>query len=119
MAFVNAHAKGLDMPLQDGPHGLSVGQRRLIGLARLLLRDPLIWLLDDPLGNLDQGLQQRLLGVLRQHIQADQTLVVVGDQPELLALVQRVVVLRSGRLVMDGARDRVMAQWREKYETNT
>ncbi len=111
MAFVNAHDQGLGMPMQEGPNGLSVGQRQLIGLARLLLRDPLIWLLDDPLANLDDGLQERVLGLLRQNIQPHQTLIVVGHQPKLLTLVQRVVVLRAGRLIMDGPRDKVLAQW--------
>lgn len=114
MAFVNAHAQGLGMPLHEGPHGLSGGQRQLIGLARLLLRDPLIWLLDDPLANLDESLQHRVLNILSEVLEPHQTLVVVGHQPTLLALVNRLTVLRAGRMVMDGPRDRVLAQWRSR-----
>jgi ATP-binding cassette subfamily C protein LapB len=114
MALVNSHALGLNMPLQEGPNGLSMGQRQLVGWARLLLRDPLIWLLDDPLANLDEPMQKRMVQVLSQHMAAHQTLVVVGQQTALLALVQRVAVLRAGRMVMDGPRGKVLSSWRSE-----
>jgi ATP-binding cassette subfamily C protein LapB len=91
-----------------------MGQRQLVGWARLLLRDPLIWLLDDPLANLDEPMQKRMVQVLSQHMAAHQTLVVVGQQTALLALVQRVAVLRAGRMVMDGPRGKVLSSWRSE-----
>lgn len=119
IGMVNAHALGLDMPLPEGLHGLSVGQRQLVGIARLLLREPLIWLLDDPLAHLDGGMQRRIIGVLKQNIGPQQSLIVVGQQAALLGMVDRVCVLSAGRLIMDGPRDKVMSNWPSKYHMNT
>lgn len=112
LSFVNAHPQGLDMPMQDGPHGLSAGQRKLVGLARVVIHQPLIWLLDDPLANLDEPLQQRVVALLQESITPQQTLIAVGHQAALLSMVDRVTVMRAGRLILDGPRHLIQKQWR-------
>ena len=111
MPLINAHGEGLSMPLHNSHQGVSAGQRQLIGLARLFLRRPRIWLLDEPFAHLNAPLRHRVLGLLQSRIRPDQPLICTGDQAELLHLVQRFVVMGSGRVVMDGPSDQVMPRW--------
>lgn len=102
MPLVNAHPLGLAVNVGAEGHGTSMGQRQLIGLARLLLRQPRIWLLDDPLSHLDEMLQQRVLNLLKSTITGEQTVVMVTQHPVLLQWADRCVLIESGRVVMDG-----------------
>lgn len=104
---IRSHPRGLDMPLGENGHGLSGGQRQLVGLARLTLRDPRVVLLDEPTSGLDQMTELQALRAIRQW--ADQrTLVVVTHRPQVLLAVDRVIVIEHGRIVMDGPRDAVL-----------
>ena len=62
--FVKEYAHGLDLPIYDGGHGLSIGQCQSIGWARLWLQDPKICLLDEPTAALDQTLESTLISRL-------------------------------------------------------
>ncbi|MET9803298.1 ABC transporter ATP-binding protein [Streptomyces sp. NPDC006368] len=83
---------------------LSGGEQQRVALARALAPSPRLLMLDEPLGQLDRGLRERLVGELR-HLFArlgTTVLAVTHDQGEAFALADRVVVMRDGRVEQSG-----------------
>jgi putative spermidine/putrescine transport system ATP-binding protein len=87
------------------PRQLSGGQQQRIALARALVYEPQLLLMDEPLGALDKKLREDMQVELRtlQQSLGITTLYVTHDQEEAMALSDRVVVMRDGRLEQDGA----------------
>src|SRR5690606_17284543 len=108
--MIASHPLGLDLPISEGGKGLSGGQRTLTGLTRMMLDSPRVWLLDEPTANLDQATENRILGVLKEAMTPESTLVLVTHRLQLLALVDRVIVVASGRILMDGPPKDVLAK---------
>ncbi|GED41857.1 type I secretion system permease/ATPase [Cobetia marina] len=106
--FVRRHPLGLDMMLHDR-HSLSGGQRQSLGLARLILQDPVVVLLDEPTASLDQATEQHVIKTLGPWL-AGRTLVLATHRKSLLSWVERALVLRHGKRVMDGPLDQIMAR---------
>ena len=94
----------LTVQAEQRPHQLSGGQRQRVALARALLRDPQLYLLDEPMSNLDAQLRDELRPELRRLIlQGPQpVLYVTHDQQEAMALANRIAVIRSGRIEQIG-----------------
>ena len=86
------------------PAQLSGGQRQRVALARALLRDPLVYLLDEPMSNLDAQLREELRPDLRRLIMGgpQPVVYVTHDQQEAMALADRIAVLRAGRIEQIG-----------------
>jgi ATP-binding cassette subfamily C protein LapB len=105
---ISSHPLGLDLPIQEGGRGLSGGQRTLVGLTRLLLVNPQIWVLDEPTSNLDANSENQFMTLLAKELTNDRTLVVVTHKLQLLNHFQRVIVMNKGRIAMDGPRDEVL-----------
>ena len=101
--------------LQVGERGcnLSVGQRHLVALARALLNNPPILLLDEPTTGLDVGLEKTLITHMKE-ILNNKTLIVITHRFAALDLVDRVIVLNQGRVVADGPKNAVLASLKEK-----
>ena len=101
--------------LQVGERGcnLSVGQRHLVALARALLNNPPILLLDEPTTGLDVGLEKTLITHMKE-ILNNKTLIVITHRFAALDLVDRVIVLNQGRVVADGPKNAVLASLQEK-----
>ncbi|MCC7321588.1 MAG: ATP-binding cassette domain-containing protein [Rubellimicrobium sp.] len=106
--FVRAHPRGLDLMIQDGGTGLSVGQRQSLGWARLWLQDPRVVLLDEPTAAMDQTLEATLVARLDQWLKG-RTAVIATHRVPILTLASRVMVMQAGRIVVDGPRDEVLA----------
>jgi len=104
--FVRAHPLGLDMQINGGG-SVSGGQRQAIGLARLLLLDPRIVLLDEPTAAFDQESELRVIRYLHTWLEG-RTLILSTHKRQLLDLTQRAVVLRQGKVVMDGAQSQLV-----------
>ncbi len=104
--WVRNHSLGLDMPIH-GNASLSGGQRQAIGLARVLLQDPPIVLLDEPTAAFDQTSEKHVLEYLREWLKG-RTLVLVTHKKSMLELVERAIVMRQGRVIMDGSLDQVV-----------
>ena len=100
--LIASHPRGLDLPIAEGGKGLSGGQRALTGLTRLLLADPRLMLLDEPTASLDQAIENMVLSAIQEKMRPDSTLVFVTHKLQLLALVDRVIVMAGGRIVLDG-----------------
>ena len=109
--LVSNHSSGLDLPISEGGKGLSGGQKQLVAFSRLVLTDPSVWLLDEPTASMDNQQAQQCLRVIAEEFKdASKTLVVSTHKLELLALVNRVIIMRDGVVVMDGPKEQVLAQ---------
>jgi ATP-binding cassette subfamily C protein LapB len=106
--LVAQHPQGWELPVGEGGALLSGGQRQLVALARCLVTRPQILLMDEPTSSMDAQSEVAFLRQLRSAC-GDCTLVMVTHRPAVLELVQRVVVVDQGRVVMDGAKDAVLA----------
>lgn len=86
--------------LEATPAALSGGQRQRVALGRALVREPKVFLLDEPLSNLDARLRMSMrVEIARLHRQLDTTMIyVTHDQVEAMTLGQRIVVLDGGRI---------------------
>ena len=82
------------------PAELSGGQRQRVALARALLRAPDVYLLDEPMSNLDAQLREDIRPELRRLVleQSKPTIYVTHDQHEAMAMAQRIAVLHQGRI---------------------
>lgn len=99
--FLAQQSEGLDYRLGDFGAGLSGGQQQRLALARLLLQQKPIWLLDEPFAELDEDTVARLSNLL-QHISAGKTLLLVSHQYTQLSWIGRALCLSQGELVADG-----------------
>lgn len=109
LSLVQRHPKGLDMMLGENGLGLSGGQKQLVALARMTIKDPRVVLLDEPTSNLDQGSENMVINALSGWL-GNRTLLVITHRPQVLKLVDRIIVVDNGKVVMDGARDEVLAR---------
>lgn len=98
--------QGLDTVIREGGSGLSGGQRQLVGLTRLVLQQPCIWLLDEPSASLDRDAEQQLMAVLRS-LPATATLVFTTHRLGWLPLSQRTILLEDGHVRADVPTGRV------------
>ena len=105
---ISAHPLGLDLPIHEGGRGLSGGQRTLVGLTRLMLINPNMWILDEPTSNLDANSEAQFMDLIARELPSDRTLVVVTHKLQLLNHFQRVIVMARGKIVADGPRDEVL-----------
>ncbi|MDO5686848.1 MAG: type I secretion system permease/ATPase [Neisseria sp.] len=113
--IIQNHPRGLDMPLGEDGMGLSGGQKQIIALARLTLRDPRVVLLDEPTTGLDQGTEIMVLQALANWCQ-NRTMLVVTHRPQVLQIVHRIVVVDNGMVVMDGPRDAILQRLAQNEE---
>ena len=99
-ADVQALTAGLQTPLGEGGLGLSGGQSRRLALARLLLRDVPLWLLDEPTEALDAATADDVLQRLSQHAHGRSLLIATHLRREA-ALADRLICLQAGHIVAD------------------
>jgi multiple sugar transport system ATP-binding protein len=90
----------IDALLGRRPRELSGGERQRVALARAVVREPRVYLMDEPLSNLDAKLRVAMRGELKhlQHELGTTTVYVTHDQAEAMTLAHRVAVMRKGRL---------------------
>ena len=80
--------------------GLSGGQRQTINLARSLIHDPSILLLDEPTSSMDQGTEKKVVDSLKA-ISSDKTMLIVTHRNPILTMDDRVFVREGGKIVAD------------------
>ncbi|WP_153100345.1 type I secretion system permease/ATPase [Paraburkholderia hayleyella] len=108
-AFVQTRTKGLDATLLEGGHGLSGGQRQALLLARTLLRDCAIVLLDEPTAHFDDSTERHVIDAIHAWLPA-RTLVVATHRMAVLKWVDRIIVMDEGAIIMDGPKDQVLGE---------
>ncbi len=105
--FVGKHAKGFDLEVGEQGRGLSGGQQQCVALARALLHDPPILVLDEPTSSMDNRTESRLKANL-QKLLTNKTLILITHRGSLLDLVDRIVLIDNAAVVADGPRDQVL-----------
>jgi len=106
--FVDRHPMGFDMPVGERGEGLSGGQRQAVAIARALLLDPPILLMDEPSNSMDNSTEEQLKQRLTEVIK-EKTLILVTHRASLLSFVNRLIVLDNGKLIADGPKEDVLA----------
>lgn len=105
--FVKRHPQGFDLPVGERGELLSGGQRQGVGIARAVLHNTPILLLDEPTSAMDFSTEAFVTQKMQQHCQG-KTVVLVTHRTSMLAFVDRVIVIDQGKVVADGPRDRIM-----------
>lgn len=96
---------GIDQLLQRYPRALSGGQRQRVAMGRAMVRNPQVFLFDEPLSNLDAQLRMELRAEIKSlHQRFNTTMVyVTHDQVEAMTLADQIVVMKEGVIVQQGA----------------
>jgi ATP-binding cassette, subfamily B, bacterial len=109
--FITRLPQGYDTELGPAGIGLSGGQRQRIGIARVLLRDPAILVLDEPTTGLDATSEDELMGGL-ERLMRGRTTFVITHSTGLARRAERVVVIADGRVVEDGPPEQLLEELR-------
>ncbi|HEX6979324.1 MAG TPA: type I secretion system permease/ATPase, partial [Alphaproteobacteria bacterium] len=113
--FAGAHEmilrlpRGYDTPVEPNGPSLSGGQRQLVALARAFYGAPRLVVLDEPNSNLDRDGETALLQTLERAREAGITTIVVAHRTNVLTKLDKLMILRDGRVVMFGPRAEVLA----------
>nr|WP_243897210.1 type I secretion system permease/ATPase [Acinetobacter haemolyticus] len=116
LSFVHEKKEGLDHLVLEGGVGFSGGQRQALLLARLLIRQPNILLLDEPTAAIDDVAEKQLIDHLKSWL-SHRTLIVATHRRAVLELVDRIIVMNDGKIIMDGPADKVLQQSAAKQKT--
>ena len=107
LGFVQEKKEGLDHLILEGGVGFSGGQRQALLLARLLIRQPNILLLDEPTAAIDDVAEKQFIDHLKAKL-THQTLLIATHRRAVLELVDRIIVIHDGKIVMDGPKEQVL-----------
>ena len=105
--FANRHPRGFDMLIGERGESLSGGQRQAVGIARAVLNDSPILLLDEPSSAMDHQ-SEDLLKARLQRFTRGKTVILVTHRTSLLELVDRLIVLDNGKIMADGPKAQVV-----------
>ena len=109
--------KGYDTEIGESGGALSGGTRQRIGLARALFGDPRLIVLDEPNANLDEDGERALAQSLAHMKAANRSVIIVSHRPQILAHVDKIMVMSFGLTLAFGARDQVIANMRGQRVT--
>jgi len=105
--FINLHPRGFDMPVGERGETLSGGQKQGVGIARAMINNPSIILLDEPTSAMDHSGEELVKTRLKEAAEG-KTLMVITHRSSLFDLVNRIIVIDSGKIVADGAKEQVI-----------
>ncbi|KTD61812.1 type I secretion system permease/ATPase [Legionella spiritensis] len=111
-AFTNKHPDGFDRQVGERGGELSGGQRQAVAIARALLRNPQLLILDEPTSSMDDNSEKRFKQQLTKHLTDQHTLILITHKISMLELVDRIIVLDDGLLIADGKKDAVLSALR-------
>ena len=102
---------GMDLAISEGGEGLSGGQRQLVALARVVIDQPRIWLLDEPTSSLDAESEAKVWAVLEENLAPNDILIVSTHRPmQAIKLATRVIAMQQGEIIKDGQPENVLPQ---------
>lgn len=105
--FARRHPSGYNMQVGERGMNLSGGQRQAITLARSLLLDPPVLLMDEPTSSMDNTSEDLIKKALQPFI-SDKTVLLVTHRASMLSLVDRLIILDNGKIIADGPKETVM-----------
>lgn len=110
--LVDRHPMGYDLPVGERGEMLSGGQRQAVALARALIGDPVLLLLDEPTTGMDTNAEREFVAHLEAYLDADpeRTLLLATHKTNLLKLVDRIIVLDDGKVAADGPKKEILAR---------
>lgn len=116
--FVGSIPNGYDLKLKDRGDGLSGGQKQALAIARALVRNAPVLMMDEPTSAMDTNSEQKLIFRLKEELK-DKTLMIVTHRPSLLELVDRIIVIEQGKVVANGPKDDVIKMLTPKNQAPT
>lgn len=118
LGFVQQQKNGLNYMIMEGGFGLSGGQRQALLLARTILCQPEVLLLDEPTAAMDEVTEQYVIDELGSWLR-HRTLVIATHRLAMLRLVDRIIVIDNGRVVIDDVKEKVLNQSQLSTAPNT
>ena len=117
--WLEALPQGLETPVGEEGKGISMGQRQLVALARVLLQNPAILILDEATASVDPLTEAQIQEGLNVVLQ-DRTAIVIAHRLSTVKSADRIIVLRKGKILEEGDHDTLMARgghYAELYNT--
>ena len=112
LGLVNHHPQGFDMLVGERGESLSGGQRQGVAIARAVINNPPILLLDEPTSSMDFSSEDDIKRRLTEYAQG-KTVILISHRTSLLDLVDRLIVMDGGRIMADGPKEQVMTALRQ------
>lgn len=101
--------KSMDLEISEGGEGLSGGQKQLVGLGRLFLGHPKIWLLDEPTSSLDNESDNRVMKAIQERIRPEDILIISTHRLAMAAQhASRMIVMHQGEITADGKPEHIL-----------
>lgn len=105
--FTDKESQGLEIKVGEGGLLLSRGQRQAVALARAILNEPQLLLLDEPTASLDARAEKLFIETMKRSVE-NRTLLLITHKMHLLQLVDRIIVIDNGHLVADGEKNVIL-----------
>lgn len=112
LSLVNQHPQGFDMLVGERGESLSGGQRQGVAIARAVINNPPIMLLDEPTSSMDYSSEDDIKRRLSDFSQ-NKTVILISHRTSLLDLADRIIVMDGGRIMADGPKEQVMTALRQ------
>lgn len=105
--FTAKHPMGFDMPVEEQGRNLSGGQRQAIAIARALLLDPPILIMDEPTSSMDNRSEASIRANIQKTL-AQKTTIIITHRISLLDIVDRIIVLNKETIIADGTKQHIL-----------
>ncbi len=108
--FLGKHQAGYDLQVGERGDGLSGGERQSVTLARALVSNPNILILDEPTNSMDDLSEEAFKSKLA-NIVKDKTVIVITHRPSILSIVDRLIVIDDGKIIADGPKAKIISSF--------